>query len=305
MIFLKYIAKGLVWFIALMPFFILYGISDIVAFIMQYIWKYRKQTIDENLANAFPEKTKIELKKIKKQFYRNFSDLIFEIIKERHITKAQILKRIEFQNMELIEGLYDKKRSIIANIGHCGNWEWMAIAMSLSMRHKGFAVAKPLSDSFFNKYLWFLRTRLIPGHLINFKDTFKVMKNNRHELCLTIIAGDQTPTRSEIEYWTLFLNQPTPVFLGSERIAKALNQSVIYLDIYRKKRGYYVVETSMLFENPKETATYEITNKHVAVLEEKIKQRPDNWLWSHRRWKHKDLAPENMKLHEKNTTDTK
>ena len=104
---------------------------------------------------------------------------------------------------------------------------------------------------------------------------------------MTMIAGDQTPTDTEINYWTPFLNQETPVFLGTEKISKIMDLPVIFFDNQRVKRGFYEVELKLITDKPKETAEYEITEAHVRLLESTINNHPDNWLWSHRRWKHK------------------
>ena len=109
----------------------------------------------------------------------------------------------------------------------------------------------------------------------------------KKKLTFTGFISDQTPTKSEIHYWTKFLNQDTPIFLGVEKIAKKTNQPIVYLDMQKVKRGYYQVEIIKLFENPKDTKDYEITEKHVRLLESIIKEKPEYWLWSHRRWKHK------------------
>jgi KDO2-lipid IV(A) lauroyltransferase len=120
-----------------------------------------------------------------------------------------------------------------------------------------------------------------------------VLVKNKNYVFLTLIASDQTPTRSEIEYWTTFLNQDTPVFLGTEKISKTLDMAVLFFNIQRKKRGHYEIDISVLTENTKSTAEFEITEMHVRALEKAIIEHPDNWLWSHRRWKHKKESTSN------------
>lgn len=114
-----------------------------------------------------------------------------------------------------------------------------------------------------------------------------MMVEKRNILTANLIAGDQTPTKSEINYWTNFLNQETAVFLGAEKIAKALDMPVVFIDIQRIGRMSYEITFKLITDKPKETARFEITEKHVRMLENAIRRHPDNWLWSHRRWKHK------------------
>ena len=122
---------------------------------------------------------------------------------------------------------------------------------------------------------------------IDYRNVLKEMIRHKNSVNMTIIAGDQTPTASEINYWTPFLNQETAVFLGTEKIAKILDLPVIFFDTQRIKRGHYQMEFKLITDKPKETAEFEITEAHVRLLEDAIKRNPDNWLWSHRRWKHK------------------
>ncbi|PLX11097.1 MAG: hypothetical protein C0594_04055 [Marinilabiliales bacterium] len=122
---------------------------------------------------------------------------------------------------------------------------------------------------------------------MHFKQTLRALIKHKNEPTITVIASDQTPAKGEIEYWTEFLNQETPVFLGVEKMSKSLGCVVVFLDMVRVRRGVYEIVISTLHENPKETKEFEITESHVRFLEDLIKKYPDNWLWSHKRWKHK------------------
>jgi Kdo2-lipid IVA lauroyltransferase/acyltransferase len=270
-----------------MPFFMLYGVSDILFLLIYYIIGYRKKVVFANLRNSFPEKSEKEIRKIALKYYHNLCDIVIEVCKAKTISEKKMLSRMEFRNVALIDKLYDEGRSVLLVCGHTGNWEWLGMAVKSILRHKGFAVVKPLSSDFWEKYMSKQRVRFAKEGLIPFKQTFRVLVKNKEYCTLTIIAGDQTPTKSEIEYWTTFLNQDTPVFIGTEKIAKALNMAVVFCNIQRIKRGYYSYEFSLLTDDPKNTTENEITEMHVRALEKIILEHPDNWLWSHRRWKHK------------------
>ncbi|MBN3036223.1 MAG: lysophospholipid acyltransferase family protein [Bacteroidales bacterium] len=283
-----YFISFVIWIISQIPMRGLYLLSDMMAPLLYRVIRYRRGVVFANLHNAFPGIGDKEIRRIARRFYRNFSDLILEVIRGRKISRNEIQSRIRFRNYEIIERLYSEKKSIIVSIGHCGNWEWMTMVLEMICPYRVFAVVKPMNDVYFESYLARIRRRFnTRGGLVPFKSTLKYMTRTRHELTIHVIAGDQTPTRDEINFWIMFLNQNTPVFLGIEKLARSFDQAVVFFDIQREGRGRYIVDIRLLTENPKDTTEGEITVKHVRALEEAIIRNPDNWLWSHRRWKHR------------------
>jgi len=237
---------------------------------------------------AFPEKSDREINRITNQYYHNLADIIMEIIKWRSISEKELLRRFSFDNYNLMEEAFRRGQGVIFAIGHCGNWEWMGTALGLLSEWKGYAVIKPLSDPRFGRYMEKLRHRLNPDSTIPFKETLRRMiTHKKKELTFNVFAADQTPTRDEINYWTEFFHQDTGFFLGVEKIARMLDYQVIFIDIIREKRGYYVGKMSLIAEKPSETDDFEITERYVRFLESALMNNPSNWLWSHRRWKHK------------------
>jgi Kdo2-lipid IVA lauroyltransferase/acyltransferase len=277
-----------IWFLSLWPLWLLYPFSDFVYFLVYHVFGYRKKVVFENLTKAFPEKSAKEINAIAKKFYRyHLCDLIIEVSKTRHISRKNLLKRISFKNIEIFDKYRDANKSIIAAIGHCGNWEWMAMYLSLTIDFDVYAIVKPFSDEKFDSYFDAkLRSRFTTSKLVPFKMALRSMIRNKAKLTMNIFATDQSPAKNEIEYWTTFLNHDTAVYLGTEKIAKALDMAVLFFDIQRKSRGYYEIEIIELCDNAKQTAEFEITEKHVKALEYCIRENPYNWLWSHRRWKH-------------------
>jgi KDO2-lipid IV(A) lauroyltransferase len=284
---LNYFVIAIVWFVSLLPFKILYLFSDFIYLFIYYIFRYRRPEVKINLANSFPEKNPAELKKIEKKYYHNLCDLIVEIAKIRHISKKQLLSRIQIKNKEVVEKYLEQNKSVFAVTGHIGNWEWTGMAFPLKFNTRIIAVVKPLSSQFFDKYFYFLRTRFTSEGPIPYKQTLRALIKHKKENTITVLASDQTPAWGEIEYWTTFLNQDTPVFLGTEKMAKSIDVAVVFFTNTRIKRGYYEIEFHEITNKPKETANFEITESHVRYLENFINKNPDNWLWSHRRWKHK------------------
>ncbi len=286
MIFLYYIFLVFAGFVSILPFRILYAVSDFLYLILYYLIGYRKKVVYKNLKNAFPEKTERELKKIAKKYYHNLCDVFVEVLKFPSTSKKQLRKRISFKNIETIHKFYKSGRNIIAVTGHMGNWEWIVTGgLSLQTDYKVVAAFKPLSNKKFEKYMTEKRTRFI--ELVRQNSVLRAFARNKDKPLLLYLAADQSPTKNEIEYRTSFLNQDTPVFLGTEKIAKMVDCVVVFINTQRIKRGFYEAEVVLISDRPKDTADFEITEKHVKLLEKAIIEHPDNWLWSHKRWKHK------------------
>lgn len=176
-------------------------------------------------------------------------------------------------------------KSIILVMGHQGNWEWAGNTFSLLAQAQLYVIYHPLSNPYTNSLICRMRTRF-KTKLIAMKDTFREMLSHRKELTATAFIADQTP-HPDHAYWTTFLNQDTPVFLGTERIASKLKLPVVYARVKKLQRGYYEIQAETLIEDPQNTSEGEITELHTQRLEQDIIRQPETWLWSHRRWKHK------------------
>jgi Kdo2-lipid IVA lauroyltransferase/acyltransferase len=289
------IKKGLFWLstsflylISLLPFSLLYILSDILFVVLYYIILYRRKVVQENLANAFPEKSWKERAQIERKYYRFLSDLIIESVKMLSVTEKYLMKHFRFNNIEDITKHFKAGRSVVAVTGHYGNWEWGSIITSLMFPEPVLVVYKPLANKNFNKLINDTRSRY-GTVMVSMKNTLRkvveFIKNGKKYVL--VLVGDQTPPSEETQYFTTFLNQPTAVFLGIEKIAKLNNNPIVYFTISPYKRGYYECNIKGLIDNPKETSEYEITEAHTRELESVIRARPEFWLWSHRRWKFK------------------
>jgi len=284
--------RAFAWMVCRMPFPLLYSFSGLVRFFLHYIIRYRRNIILKNLTLSFPEKSRAEIRKIISCYYRNLADIIVEVIKLQRIKPEDLKKRFKFIGFEHLNDAFDGGRSVILALGHCGNWEWMGATMGLISPVKVFGVVKPLADENFHKYLESLRHHFNPDGTIPFQHTYRALIRNRKEMVtLNAIAADQTPTRAEINYWSKFLNQDTPFYMGVEKLARSLGFSVVFMDIQRTGRGMYTGEIQLITHEPLKTADYEITEKYIRLLEDSIIRQPDNWLWSHKRWKFNRSTP--------------
>lgn len=282
-----YFTLPFLYLISLLPFPILYLVSDGLYVILYYVIGYRKEVVLQNLRNSFPNKSEVEIKKICKEYYSYLCDLTLETFKTLTISKESMLKHCSIQSdtLKLFNKYADENRSIIFVTGHFGNWEWAGNSFSLLCKHHLYVIYHPLSNKYFDGLMYRMRTRFGTG-LIAMKDTFREMASKRNELSATAFIADQTPS-PEGAFWTTFLNQDTPVFKGTEKIAQRFNYPVIFGRVTRIKRGYYEISAELLFENPAKSQSNEISKAHTNILENDIIAQPEIWLWSHRRWKHK------------------
>lgn len=247
-----------------------------------------------NLRNSFPQKSEEELQQICKKYYKHLCDLFLETFKTLTITKKAMKRRCFFSKdaKTLFDRLADEQKSIVLVMGHQGNWEWAGNAFSLSCTQQLYVIYHPLSNKHFDRLMYRMRTRFATK-LIPMRDTYKDMLSHKKagEVNATAFIADQTPAPQNA-YWTTFLHQDTPVFWGTERIARKLNMPIVYAKVKKVKRGYYEIFAEMLVEDPKTLEDGMISELHTRKLEQDIMEQPETWLWSHRRWKHKRPAKE-------------
>jgi len=266
------------------PFPVIYCISSILAFIIGRIFKYRHSVIYNNLTNSFPDLNDKEKKKIIKGIYLNISDLVVESIKSFTITRQQICKRQVVLNPDFLDNLYKKNRSVIGITGHYANWEWGALTSGFYLKHSPVGFYKPLANKYIDQYLKKNRSRF-GMHLCSIYVTAISFENYKNKTAFFAMVGDQSPSNVSKAYWFNFLNQNTACLHGPEKYARLYNLPIVFIDIQRIKRGYYTVEISKLTDEPLEVPEGEITRLYMQKLEAIIRKKPENWLWSHKRWK--------------------
>lgn len=265
---------------------LLFVISDFFYLLVYYIVGYRKKVVRQNIKNSFPEKPEAERRKIEKKFYQHFCDNFVEWMYPLHRNAEKMSKHYVFTNPEVLDELYKEGKGVVGVLGHYGNWEYLSL-LPQYISHKVLAIHKPLSNPYFNNLINKLRTKY-GVHMMDIKESYRrlVTEARAGEITLTYFLADQSPQKSKIKYWTNFLNQDTPVFLGAEQIATKLDNAVVFIDIRKKSRGKYTVTFKVLTKEPKSLQPNEVTELHVRYLENVIREDPAWWLWSHRRWKH-------------------
>jgi len=287
-----YLLYPLIWVLTLLPLWIQYLLSDLL-FALNFLFiGYRKKVVYLNLRKSFPKKSNKDIRIIARKFYRHLFDQMIESMALMHMGPKRILKHIRFKNPEVIEDLYKKNKGVILVTGHYGNWEWL-VSLQILVSHKTLAIYKPLNNKHFDRMYIKMRSRYgttpVPMNRILRE---LISREQKNELTLTYSLSDQRPLFRHIQYWTRFLNQDTPVYLGTEKIARKMNLAVVFSKMRKIRRGIYEAEFVPLFENSRETKEHEITDKYLSILEKTIIEKPEFWLWTHKRWKH--LKPDNV-----------
>jgi len=278
-----YLIRGGGFILGQIPLFILYPLSDFLAWIASDVIRYRYDVVKENLRQSFPEMSELERTKLSRKFYVNFTDVLVESFKMLSRNSKLIPARVQILNPELLKTYQQAGRSIVAVSSHYGNWEWMGVGLQELTGIRCLLTYKPLSSPLMERIMKEVR-QLNGGELVSMQQTFRAVSSSKTPV-LSLLISDQAP-HPENAYWTKFLNQDTPVFLGAERIAKATNSVVVFLAMRRVKRGYYTLEFQELTKGPKLETEFAITEMHVRALEKLIFEDPSNWLWTHKRWKH-------------------
>lgn len=282
-----YISYGAIWVITLLPLRVLYIFSDLIYFILYYFPKYRKDVVAQNLKNSFPDKTPAQLVVIEKKFYRHLSDIFVETLKLTHMSVREQKKRFTYTGLDIIEKLKEDKRDVIAVLGHYNNWEWPTM-IPIFMKYKSIIIYKPLQNKYYDRLIRNQRAKfgliLTPTSQV-LREIIKYRRENINTL--SIFIADQIPAKGDIRYWTTFLNQDTAVHTGAGKIAPKYDMAVVFFHIKKIKRGYYNLDVELLLDHTAGLTEETITESHVKRLEELINNKPEFWIWSHKRWKHK------------------
>ncbi len=269
-----------------LPWVVLYGISDLMYWVVFRFIGYRKEVVLTNLKNSFPDKSKMEIQLISNNFFRFLADMFMESVKSITMNDIDWTNGFKTINVNVPDKYYDQGKSIVTVLGHYGNWEYLVTAYARDTKHTVLGVYKPLSNPDFEKLLASYRTRF-GMVLVPLYDAYEIVDEyiNRGEKVAIMLIGDQTPAANR-GYWMDFLNQDTPVFRGAEKFALDYDLPVVFAKLDQTSRGQYAMSFETIFEKPRETQEGEITEFHTKKLEEQIVAKPHLWLWSHKRWKH-------------------
>lgn len=272
--------------ISLLPFRLLYILSDCVYFLIYYVIGYRKKTVRHNLKIALPHLSDKERLSIEKKSYRHLCDMFLEMIKTMSISRSQIDKRFAYTNLEVYQNLEKKGKSIALMCAHYASYEWV-ISMNSKITFEGFAIYKKIANKYFDKLVRDIRSRF-KATLITTKDTISTIEENYSKKHLSVygFASDQSPKSNKAHHWGTFMGVKTPIHTGAEMLAKRFDMNVIFLKVKKIKRGYYEATFEVLSEDVQSVPDYQISDIFIRKVEQQILEAPEYYLWTHKRWKH-------------------
>ena len=300
------------WFylLSFLPLSVLHLFSNVIYFFIYRVGKYRVGVVRENLKNSFPEKNKQELRAIERQFYINLCDLMVETIKAFSISREKMKKRSVCMTPELLARLYQENKSLTGITSHLANWEWLALSCGIGFHHTGYGVYKPLANAVLDEML--IRSRGRFGfELVPMKRLREIFNRKETKPIVLGLLSDQAPHSYEKAFQIMFLHQKTFVFPGPGIISVQRNFTPIWCWMRRTGRSQFewgidlIEEDTAAIEETKKTEVEQIqriarlhqvsedqatralviTQEFNRRLEAMIKERPADWLWSHRRWK--------------------
>ena len=279
------------WLISVLPFRLLYTFSDFLFLIVYYVISYRNKTLKSNIILLFTDKSEKEINVIAKKFFHHLCDMILESIKSMTISEAEMKKRFTFTNVDEIHKIEKLNKSIVLMCGHYANFEWIFILQKY-INHRGYAIYKRLANKYFDALIKRIRARY-NSYLITTKETIPILieSQNKGELTINGFASDQSPKVNKAFHWNKFMGINVPVHTGAEMLAKRLDMCVMFFAVKKVKRGYYETTFKTLAINPNEYKNYEITDIFLELVEEQIYEAPEYYLWTHKRWKHRDKVP--------------
>lgn len=284
------LAYPFLWLISILPHKLFYLFSDGVFFMVYRIIGYRKKVVWNNLKLVFPEKNDEELKRIRHSFYHHMCDMFLEMVKTMSLSKQDVQERFDVVNMELLHKIL-KDKSILALCPHYGNWEWN-VSINNYIDAKGYAVYQKIANPYFDRLIKRIRSRwnTVP---ITTNETPKTMMYNERNGVRAIygMVSDQSPQAHLANYWSEFMGIKVPIYNGAEVLARKLDIAVVFLKISKVKRGYYQAEVIPISLSSKDTQKNEITEQFLRLSELQIREKPDYYLWTHKRWKHRDKVP--------------
>lgn len=282
---------------ALLPWCVLYLISDFIFLLLYHIAGYRRKVVESNLSKCFPEKSADSITSISKEFYHNFADYMVETVKLAHISDKAMSERMVFENIDILDRMVNGGRSIVCYFSHCGNWEWatsITLHSQASLSPVFCQIYRPLRNEVMDQLMLRLRGRFGSVSLPK-KTSFRHLLKYKLDNIITVTGfmSDQKPSHGDAVHIVNFLNRPTAVITGTEQLGRKLGMGALYLDMHKISRGHYKVVIRHLSDNIADEKPMSVTDRYFKLLEKTIRREPAIWLWSHNRWKNPVEMPVN------------
>ncbi|VAW11163.1 Lipid A biosynthesis lauroyl acyltransferase [hydrothermal vent metagenome] len=279
------------WLVSILPHRLFYLLSDIFFFLVYHVVGYRKKVVYDNLKLVFPEKGEQEILRIRHDFFEHMCDMFMEMVKTMNLSKEDVKKRYQVTNIEVLKEI-EKEKSILIICSHFANWEWN-VSINNYVRAKGYAVYQKIGNKYFDAWIKKVRARWNTT-LITQQETVKTVISDKQKGIIGMfgMVSDQSPQAHRAKYWTEFMGIKVPIFNGTEAMARKLDLAVVFLKVSKVKRGYYKAEFIPITTSGKNTEKNEITDQFLRLTEQQIREKPEHYLWTHKRWKHRNSVPE-------------
>ncbi|ASW73353.1 lipid A biosynthesis acyltransferase [Chryseobacterium piperi] len=278
----------ILYLISKLPLKILYIFSDIIFFLNYNLVGYRKKVITQNIKNSFPDKSEEEIQEIRKKFYLNFSDYLVETVKSFSISETEARVRMQHINQELFHEAKAEGKNIILLAGHVFNWEWINALARIVPQKNCHPVYRKVNSDFWENQMKKVRNKFGNQALEANEVILNIFRTKNDGESIYMFVADQSPHVSHVNYGLNFLNQKTPVFIGYDKLATRMDLAFIYCEMKKVKRGFYQVNYHRIYPDGEKFVEHEVVKKFHKLLENTLHKRPDNYLWSHRRWKYQD-----------------
>lgn len=273
-----------------LPLGVLYICSDLCFPILYYVVRYRRRVVRENISRSFPEKSVRERCGIERRFYRFFCDYIVETVRLLSMKPDEMRRRMVIEGVDDMEDSLRRVPFVFIYLGHYCNWEWIS-SIPLWAKRQDVVLGqlyRPLKDKGFDRLFMDLRTHFGATNISKYEALRHILTYKREgQRAIIGFISDQSPTPVNIYEWVDFMHQDTPVFTGTERIAKKVGAAIYFADVQRTRRGYYRLRLRLMTEDAQSYPDYKLTEMYMARLEQMIRRQPHLWLWSHKRWKHR------------------
>ena len=281
----------IIWILSRLPMRILYMKSDFFYFLIYYVFGYRKQVVLDNLRLAFPDKPEEELFEIRKKFFKHLMDLMMESVKAFSISEKEILKRYKYENPELVNKYANEGKSIALVGAHQANWEW-STSLPKVLDIDVYGAYTKLNNKYYEKEVRDSRQKF---GVIGYKTSDMVrgmqQRFSDKQQGLYLLLSDQSPQPHKTYYWREFFNIKVPIHTGAEMLSKKFDLVVINYVTKKVKRGHYITKFQLITDTPKDFENYQITDLYTELTEKNILEQPEFYLWSHKRFKHRNKVP--------------
>ena len=275
-----------VFIFGILPFPLLYVFSDVFRFFLHKVFRYRLSVVRENLSKAFPEMDRKNLRKLERDFYKNLSDIFLEGVKAFSMTKKQIIRRHKIVNPEILSPYFNKGQDVLGVTGHLANWEWGSLSASTQLDANIVAFYKKLNNKYIDGFV--RRSRMKFGTtLASIEFTANTFEKHAGKKVVFLMAADQNTIKRnlKISRWISFFGREVPFLHGPEKYATQYNMPVVFIEIRRIRRGFYEINLYVIAEKPRTLPEGYLTRLYAERLEQTIRNKPEDWLWSHKRWK--------------------